>query len=212
MSKGLRIVLSAASLAGVLLAQAGCQQSGRPFPKAGDEPPPPVAQQIDKASRLSREAQRLEVAGDDKQAIEKYRAAITEYNELPAAWNNLGRLLMARGDNLAAAEAFKTASELSPTDPRPLTNLGALWESLGYLDDASKWYDQALQRNENHQPALRRFLLVQELRGKPDDSTPGRLKKALLMEQDPWWINRFKRFHQRSEEIAVPSSGGSGTS
>lgn len=212
MSKGLRTVLSVASLSGVILAQAGCQQGARPFSRADDQPPPPVAQQIDNASRLSREAQRLEVAGDDKLAIEKYRAALAEYNELPAAWNNLGRLLMKRGDNLAAADAFKTASELSPTDPRPLTNLGALWESLGYLDDASKWYDQALQRDENHQPALRRFLLVQELRGKPDDSTPGRLKKALLIEQDPWWINRFKRFHQRSEEITGPSSGGSGTS
>lgn len=203
--------LTAAGLALAVLTTAACQSSSRPYPKAGDEPPPPVSEQIDKAARLSRDAQRLEVAGDDKAAIEKYRAALAEYNELPAAWNNLGRLLMNQGDNLAAAEAFKTASELSPTDPRPLTNLGALWESLGYLDDAQKWYDQALQRDENHLPALRRFILVQELRGKSDDSTPARLKKALLLEKDPWWINRFKRFHQRSEENDPTSQGKPGS-
>jgi tetratricopeptide (TPR) repeat protein len=195
--------LPAAPLAAALLLTsvlgAGCA-SQRPYPGVGEAPPPPAAQQIDRAARLSREAQRLELAGDDDGAINKYREALTEYNEVPAAWNNLGRLLMKQGQNLQAAEAFKTASELSPTDPRPMHNLGALWESLGYYDDATRWYNEALKRDADYLPALRRFLLVQELRQTPDETTPERLKKALLMETDPWWINRFKRFHQRSEE------------
>lgn len=168
------------------------------------------AEQIQKAASLVRDAQRLELAKDTPGAIAKYKEAIETYNELPVAWNNLGRLLMQNGDNLMAAEAFKQASELSPSDPVPVHNLGALWESLGYLGDASKWYDQALQRDPQYLPSLRRFLLVKDLNSDRDAIVGDRLKTALLLETDPWWINRFKRMHQLYEETMTPRSGVAG--
>lgn len=193
-----RIVGVPALCAFIALA-AGCNISRR-AEDLGEAKRETSARQIQKAAELVREAQRYELKDDEKTAIDKYRQAIIEYNELPVAWNNLGRLLMKRSDNLGAAEAFKTASELSPTDPTPLHNLGALWESLGYLDDASKWYDQALQRDDNYLPSLRRYLLVQELQNKFDPVVGERLKKAMLAEMDPWWLNRYKRMYQRFEE------------
>jgi tetratricopeptide (TPR) repeat protein len=184
--------------AGALSACAG----NRTRPNLGEpETPAQIAQQIDKAASLVRDAQRLEKAGRDSEAEAKYRQAIATYRELPSAWNNLGVLLMKHGTNLAAAEAFKTASELSPTDPVSMTNLGILWESLGYLDDAARWYEEALKRNENHLPALRRMLVVEEARNKPDQLTLDHIRRALLVERDPWWQERFQRARGRFEQM-----------
>jgi tetratricopeptide (TPR) repeat protein len=185
--------LGAASLLG------GCHTS-RPAAPVG-ETPEQISGQIDRASMLVRDAQRLEVAGHDKDAANKYREAIAMYRELPVAWNNLGRLMMKESNNLAAAEAFKTAAELSPTDPRPLHNLGTLWESLGYLDDAARWYGEALVRDENYLPALRRIAIVEEIRNKPDATTLDRIRRAQLIEQDPWWKEKFKRDRLRFEDL-----------
>jgi tetratricopeptide (TPR) repeat protein len=165
------------------------------------ETPAMISAQIDKAASLVRDAQRLELAGRDKEAEAKYQLAIQTYRELPAAWNNLGRLMMKSGTNLAAAEAFKTASELAPTDPVSVTNLGVLWETLGYLDDAARWYEEALKRNENHLPALRRMLVVEESRNKPDQITLEHIRRALMVEKDPWWAERFQRARGRFEQM-----------
>lgn len=165
------------------------------------ETPAQISAQIDRAAALVRDAQRSELAGREIEAIAKYQAAIAEYREMPVAWNNLGRLMMKQSNNLAAAEAFKTASELSPTDPRPMHNLGTLWESLGYLDDAARWYDEALKRDENYLPTLRRCVVVEEIRNRPDSTTLDRIRRGLLQEQDPWWKDRFMRARDRFEEL-----------
>lgn len=188
-----RLALAACTL----VALAGCQS--RPY---ADLPSTPTDtnKQITQASAIVREAQRYELAGNDTEAIAKYREAINTYTELPVAWNNLGRLLMKRSENLGAADAFKTASELSPTDPRPLYNLGALWEGLGYLEDAQRWYNQALNRDHDYLPALRRYIIIEEIFLNPDPTTFERVQTALLIEKDPWWIDRFKRARQRFTE------------
>mgnify|MGYP001442329416 FL=1 len=186
----------------VLGASALAACAGRHAGPMGEaETPAMISQQIDKAASLVRDAQRLELAGRDREAEDKYRLAIATYRELPAAWNNLGRLLMKSGTNLAAAEAFKTASELAPTDPVSMTNLGVLWESLGYLDDAARWYEEALKRDENHLPALRRMLVVEEARNKPDQITLEHIRRALLVERDPWWQHRFQRARGPFEQM-----------
>lgn len=190
----------------IMVAAPGCQN------RSAFQPPEPETAEartasIAKAESLCRDAQRLELAGKDAQAIERYHAAIGEYRDMPVAWANIGVLLDKQGKNLDAAEAYKTASELAPTDPRPLYNLGTLWEKLGYLDDAARWYDESLQRDANFLPALRRSVLVDDQRNKLSQTTGERLKSAILMEREPWWINRFKRIQQRMNERPLsPSS------
>lgn len=169
------------------------------------------AQQLEAAQELVKQAQRQELDKQEAKAIETYRKAIGEYRDLPVAWNNLGALLMKRGDNLAAAEAFQTAAELSPSDPRPVHNLGALWANLNYSDDAYRWFDQALTRDPNYLPSLRRIALIEETRLRPSTTTFERMRKALLLERDPWWIDRMKRIEQRLEDakptadVSMPS-------
>lgn len=191
--------LTAAGLLGLAALAAACAGHGRR--DTGPTEPPDAAAQLDRATALVRQAQRHELAGKDALAIEGYRGAIGEYAELPVAWNNLGSLLMKKGDNLAAADAFKTAAELSPTDPRPVHNLGTLWENLGYIDDAHRWYDEALKRDERYLPSLRRMLVIEETRNRPDELTLDRLRTGLLVEQDPWWADRFKRARLRLEQM-----------
>ncbi len=194
-----RATLASCALALAALSLGACNASRPALPMG--ETPQQISLQIDTAASLVRDAQRLEVAGRDREAADKYREAISTYRELPVAWNNLGRLMMKESSNLAAAEAFKTAAELSPTDPRPLHNLGTLWESLGYLDDAARWYSEALQRDENYLPALRRSAIVEGIRNRPDATTLDRIRRALLLEKDPWWKDKFRRDRLRFEDL-----------
>ena len=194
------------SLAAALAACSGSGQS------SSDTEPPDRSNevvQIDKAAALVREAQRYEVIDKDDVALEKYTQAIETYRELPVAWNNMGTLLMKKGDNLKAAEAFMTASELSPTDPRPLHNLGSLWEKTGELGEAAKWYDRALERDEAYLPSLRRRILIDQLRDTVDSKSVARTRKALLLEKDPWWIDRIKRAELRFKESENSASADS---
>lgn len=192
-------MLTAVAALGLMPLISGCANRNR-FEIPAEATPEARAAQMAKAESLARDAQRQELAGRDERAIALYRQALTEWRELPVAWHNLGVLLARQGKNLEAAEAYKTASELSPSDPISLYNLGTLWEELGYLDDAARWYDEALLRNQNYLPALRRSVLVDDLRNQLSQTTAERLKAAILMEREPWWINRFKRIQQRMNE------------
>lgn len=190
----LKLTCTIAAVAAVSLT-GGCK-STRTWDVPESATPEYEARQIAKSEELVREAQRFEVAGKPDKALEKYELAISAYTENPTAWHNAGLHYARRGENLKAANAFKTAAELSPRDPRPLYELGALWEQLGYLDDAARWYDDALQRDPNHQNSLRRSILVDELRHKLTSITADRLKIAIVAEREPWWINRFQRVYQ----------------
>ena len=202
----LAVALCVAGSAGLLTA-GGCQNRNR-FEMPEDATLEARAARVARAESLARDAQRQELAGNDDRAIALYRQALSEWRELPVAWHNLGVLLARKGRNLEAAEAYMTASELSPSDPISLYNLGTLWEDLGYLDDAARWYDEALLRNQNYLPALRRSVLVDDLRSKLSQTTAERLKAAILMEREPWWINRFKRIQQRMNEQPLTAAPG----
>lgn len=191
------------------MAFCGCASRGN----VGDATPPDRSDEvrrIDEAAALVREAQRYEVAEKPDLALEKYRKAIETYREMPVAWNNVGTLLMARGEHMAAAEAFQTAADLSPTDPRPMHNLGTIWEKLGYLDDAAKWYDKALEREDSYLPSLRRRVLIDQLLDRVDDRSFERCRKALLLEKDPWWVERLQRANMRMQESVRSREGGAG--
>lgn len=195
------LIICLCTVAAIGVGAAGCaNKNPKPLVMPEDSTPEARAAALTKAEGLARDAQRFELAGHKDEAIKKYGEAINSYRELPVAWNNLGVLWAEQGKNLEAAEAYKTAAELSPTDPRPLKNLGALWEDLGYLDDAARWYDEALQRDPNYLPALERAILVDDLRNQLSQTTAERLKAAIIMERQPWWIERFKRIQQRMNE------------
>lgn len=140
--------------------------------------------QIAEARRLALAAQNTD---DALEAIALYRRAVSTYRNLAPAWNNLGVLLMSTHRYLDAAESFTTASEIAPTDPRPLYNLGLTWEEAGYLRDALRHYGRALERDPRYQPALRGALRAERLLGQASDRTLRWIRTALGQEQDETW-------------------------
>ena len=199
--------VTAMLLAVLALAPAGC--SGN---KQGWTPPAGVAQSpgadFARAETLAARAQRAEQDGRTDEAIALYRECVAAYREFPAAWNNLGRLLMEQGDGLEAATALRVAADLSPSDPRPVYNLGMLWQQRGYMDDASRFYAQALERDENYLPALRESIYVdRHERNHIDEHVARRIRRALLLETDPQWLAYLQREKIRVDEDPASSPG-----
>ena len=131
-------------------------------------------------------------ADDPTDAIRLYRRAVSAWDDFPAAWNNLGVLYLEEARYMDAAEAFRTASELAPTDPRPVYNLGLTWERTRHMREAEQLYRRALERDPRYLPALRGVTHAQERLGQIDDRTLDRLRVALMIERDPKWRHYFE--------------------
>lgn len=142
---------------------------------------------LQEAVEYAKQAQAAEQTGNKEEAIRLYQESARAYRSFSASWNNLGALLMEQGHNMEAIEAFKTAGEVSPTDPRPHTNIGFLWQKLGYLDDAAEAFSEALRRDRNYLPALRESVLIDTQRDKVSEETADRVRRALLLETDESW-------------------------
>lgn len=143
------------------------------------------------AFELAGDAQNDEERGREDEAIAKYRAALQRYREFPAAWNNLGVLLMEQGRYLEAGECFAAAADLAPLDPRPSYNLGLTWDRAGYLEEALRHYNKSLDRDPRYLPALRGSVRTERYLARGDRQTIERIRAALLLEQDPDWRDWF---------------------
>lgn len=172
-----------------LTLSAGCALDSRANdPQLGDD-----ALKIIEAQRLASTAQDLERKKLYDDAIEFYKRSIMVYRDFPASWNNLGALLMDRGKYLEARECFQIAAQLSPTDPRPLANLGALYAKQSWLDEAARYYGQALERNPNDLESLRESVRLDHERDIRTSATLDRCRRALMLEKDPAWRDYLLR-------------------
>lgn len=192
-----RLALAAVALATV----SACAQSPRaaaPASAAGASDPRRISQAYD----LLVDAQRYEKQNKPDAAIAAYRAALENYREFPAAWNNLGALLMDRQRYLEAAECFNVAADLAPQDPRPVFNLGLSWDRAGYLADALDHYQRAVERDPQYLPALRGAIRAESLLNRTGANTLQRLRTALQLEQDPKWRSWMEMQRLRIESAA----------
>lgn len=144
-------------------------------------------------------ASQAQAEKDPIEAINLYQQAVTRYSDLPAAWNNLGVLLMEEEQFIQAAEAFAEAAQRAPTDPRPSYNLGLTWERAAYISDALVHYSTALEKDPRYLPALRGAVRAEALQGTFSDVTAERIRIGLMMEQDPAWRQFFERQKSRVE-------------
>lgn len=189
-------VIALTLLAGALCFTGGCSRSGNislPPGLAQDE-----ARRITQAVELASDAYRTK---EPEAAFGKYRRAVETYRELPSAWNNLGVLLMQQERYLEAAEAFRAAGDLAPTDPRPLYNLGLLWDRRGYIREARALYAEALERDPGYLPALRGGIRADSLLSEGTTQTLGWLERALLSERDEVWRTWMRLQKARIEAL-----------
>jgi len=179
-------------LGGVLMASAavvggGCEGTGG---KAMNIPQARTEADVREAVRLAGLAGNAQADGNHERAIKLYRESLEKNNEIGAVWNNYGIALMSRAqelDMVEAAEVFKRAASMLPTDARPYENLGVLYHQRGFDEEALRYFEQSLERNPNHLPSIRGAVGSAKRLHKSDPSTLERLNTALLMEQDPEW-------------------------
>lgn len=182
-----RALLATLTCSGLLLA--ACQ--GRPAAEPSSD-----QVRITAATAAMEEADAAYKSKRYDDAINGYSAAIRSYNDLPMAWNNMGKAYLQRnqsGDKLAAANCFKTAGDLDRVDWRPVANVGAIYHELGYFEDAANWYAQALERDPNAWLPLVNSILVDQLRDVRSEETADRIRRALFLTDDPQWRDYLKR-------------------
>ncbi len=145
------------------------------------------------ATALAAQAQQAQRDGEPLRAISLYEDSIRTYPEFHPAWNNLGVLYAAAKRDMDAVEAFKRAADLTPTDPRPLANIGLIYKSRGFEREAQEYLEQAIQRDEAYLPALRESVWLDIRRGTITEKSAQHANKALLLEKDPKWLTELQR-------------------
>jgi tetratricopeptide (TPR) repeat protein len=175
-----RIFATGLLLAGLL----GCASKPQFFsPKLSD-------QSHKEALSYKDQAEKAEKIHDYDNAIVLNQKAIALEPDMGAAWNNLGLDLMRRGhpdDFVDAAQAFKRAADLLPSDDRPYQNLGVLYSDRGFSEEALRYFCLALERNPNSLESLRGAIGATKLLHRSDEAGLTRLNRALMMESDHRW-------------------------
>lgn len=210
----LRRPLGASSLVLAAATLAACSSSPQFVP-----PEPPrynLAEQVNTAKDLAARAQEAEAAKRPDEAIALYRQAIETYRDFPAAWHNMALLQLEKGETLAAVESFKVAGDLDLRDPRPVFNIGVIYEQQGWSKEAQRYYTEALARDANYLEALRRSVYLDMIESTYTPATLERTRRALLLEQDTKWRSFFDRSQLRlnavlTEGAGAPSNAPAGT-
>ena len=98
------------------------------------------------------------------------------------------------------ADVLYGFSEDGPYVPRPLYNLGLVWDGRGYVREARRFYADALNRDGSYLPALRAAIRADSILREGSDQTLEWLEKALMLEQDPKWQQWMKLQRVRIEQ------------
>ncbi len=205
-----RFARAGAGALALLVLSAGCTQTARE-PRVDQNEQRRLLQEQEQARREA--AQRRAEAetkyrrglgladrGRTQEAIEEIRGALALYGRIEGGYNNLGLLLMDVGEYGAAAEAFTIESQLDPTDPRPLHNLGVVYMHRGWPRDARNYFEQSMQRDRTYQPALRGIVAAADLLRDADEETLAVIRRAMLHETDEQWLVYIQRQRYRVEQ------------
>ncbi len=180
-----------AALTACLIPLAGCSTTPRNTEAAGE-----IADynaRLAEAERLAGQAQLAMDAGDTDRAITLYRESIDASGDFPDVWNNLGLLLLQRGELGPARSAFARAAELDPTDPRAYYNMGVTNLRAQWAEDAIEDFKKALEISPSYLPALRGAIQAADLLGRAEYEDLDRVKRALMAERDERWRAFFER-------------------
>jgi Tfp pilus assembly protein PilF len=132
-------------------------------------------------------ASQLHLDGKNDEALSEYRKALELDDQLYAAWNNMGQLLMNEGNNSDAVAAFQIASSIEQTDPRPVYNIGLVYQKVGWAKDSYTYFQSSLERDPNYLPAIHGLIRSAEMLGLGDERILEHIRNAQLRETDQEW-------------------------
>lgn len=159
-----------------------------------------IARRRAEAARLAQEAERVEET-DPEKALDLYRQAVAIDDSLHNAWNNMGTLLMDKGNYADAVAAFQVAADLMPADPRPQYNMGIAYQRNGWGEEAFRHFALALERDPSHLPSMRGYIRAAEMTGRADDRLIQVIRAAMLRDTDEQWRSYFQRQRYRVEAL-----------
>lgn len=160
----------------------GCRSSS-PSPYVNQ---PPIRRDTDGAQKLAAEA--VDLMDKNPQRAEKLlRDALAADLYHGPSHNNLGVLLLERGDLYEAANEFEWARRLMPGHPDPRMNLALTLEKAGRVDEAIAQYRRALEVHPGHRPTVQALTRLEVRAGRVDDQTLDRLDTLRLEGEDDAW-------------------------
>jgi len=170
---------------------AGCRSGGRaesPYTPMGE-----ADRNTAEAERLTRQAAEL-MERNPAKAESLLREALTKDLYHGPAHNNLGVLLLSRGELYAAASELEFARKLMPGHPDPRINLALTLERAGRVDEAMRNYTSAMEVYPEHIAAAQGLVRLQVRHDRRDDRTERLLRDiALRGETEEWrvWAQRL---------------------
>ena len=193
-------------LAGLLFAT-GCASSSsgtRSGAGALNEIDPVIAEMNRKRAKALEhyaKASQLYTEGKYDEALSEYRTTLELDDQLYAAWNNMGQLLLNQGNYADAVSAYQIASGLEPSDPRPEYNIGHAYQKVGWAQDAFKHFKNALERDPNYLPALHGVIRSADMLGIADASIMKYIRTAQLRETNEQWRTYLSTQQYRVQAI-----------
>lgn len=181
--------LSGALIACLLLA-AGC--SSRPDQGVR----PPVAPEV--IAERYRDA-RKHLHDDPAEAEKAMRAVLADDPFNGPALNDLGVLLLNKGELYEAVTSFERARKQLPGHPAPRANLAMALERAGKIDEAIEAARAALEVQADYLPAIQVLALLQVRSGRTDDQSRALLDAVALRSADERWRRWAEQARQRGE-------------
>ncbi len=138
------------------------------------------------ADRLSRLA--ASVADRDGVEAERLlRQALSADLFCGPAHNNLGALLLARGELYEAANEFEWAAKLMPGHPDPRLNLGLALERAGRIEESIEAYKTAIDARPGHIQSMQALASISIRSGRATPETVGLLNEIALRGENQAW-------------------------
>ena len=188
----LALSLSAAGLT-------GCGSGTRTDPYSSNEP----LRDPQRARDLHAQASQA-MAEDPTQAEALLRQALDADLYHGPSHNNLGILLLAKGDLYSAASEFEWARKLLPGHPDPRVNLAMTLEKAGKSHEALMAYESALEVYPNYLPALQGKAMIQVGQREIREDTAAALHEIALRGDAHWrsWAIRQQQRLRASPYLA----------
>lgn len=141
-------------------------------------------QRVADARALALQAQ---AARNSDKAFELYQRSLARSRSLGFVQNNLGLLLLERGNYTDAVAMFQEASEVMPESPKPLYNIGLTYFRCGWDEKAMGFYEKALACTPEDRETLRGAVLAVKRLDWAREADLARARLALMKDQDPQW-------------------------
>lgn len=167
-----------------MLMLSGCQAT----PPGPYDPPTEENRDPSRAQRLSKEAAGL-IDSDPDEAEALLREALGADLFCGPAHNNLGVILLARGDFYEAAQEFEWARKLLPGNPDPRVNLAITLERAGQAAQAIEAYEAALAVASEYLPAVQGLTALLEIHGVSFPQRNERLRQIMEWSESAEWRN-----------------------